>query len=133
VNTDDPEAAARRIDQLMDAIELLRENQRDEARSALRQLIHEDNDFEEAWMWMSVAVDSLDQSSICLDNALRINPHNTEAAGALFRIRESELELEKRRNRLRFLRDAAFTMMWLLVLFILYDAFFIFVGVTNRG
>ena len=61
----------------------MKANQRDEARALLRDLISEDSDFEEAWLWLSVAVELLDQSSLCLDNVLRVNPENLQAAGAL--------------------------------------------------
>jgi len=118
--TDQEQAAAGRIDRLLDAIELVKENRRREARDLLRDLIGEDNDFEDAWLWMSVAVDSLDQSSICLDNVLRINRKNIEAAGALYRIRIPELEMEKRRTRLRFYRDISFMSMWLIILLSLF-------------
>ncbi len=118
--TDQEQAAAGRIDRLLDAIELVKENRRREARDLLRDLIGEDNDFEDAWLWMSVAVDSLDQSSICLDNVLRINRKNIEAAGALYRIRIPEMEMEKRRTRLRFYRDISFMSMWLIILLSLF-------------
>jgi hypothetical protein len=114
------EAAANRIDRLMDAIELVKEDRREEAVHMLRELIREDNDFEEAWLWMSVAVDSLDQSSICLDNVLRVNPKNGEAAGALHRIRGPEMLFERQRGHLRFYRDLAMGMMWVLVMALLY-------------
>jgi hypothetical protein len=116
----DQDQAAARIDRLLDAIELVKANRRREARDLLRELIQEDNDFEDAWLWMSVAVDSLDQSSICLDNVLRVNPKNSEAAGALYRIRIPEMEMEKRRTRLRFYRDLSFMAMWLLIFFALF-------------
>lgn len=112
--------AATRIDRLMDAIDLIKADRREEARHMLRELIQEDNNFEEAWLWMSVAVDSLDQSSLCLDNALRVNPKNGDAASALYRIRKPEIFEERRRARIRFWRDMAFGMMWLLVIFLLY-------------
>ncbi|NDJ60431.1 MAG: hypothetical protein GYB67_04850 [Chloroflexi bacterium] len=115
----DQEAAYARIDRLIDAIDLVKENRRDEARQVLRDLIREDNNFEDAWLWMSVAVDSLDQSSICLDNVLRVNPRNQEAAGALYRIRIPEMELAQRRSRLQFYRDMALTSMWMLILILL--------------
>ena len=117
---------ADRIDLLMDAIELVKVDRRPEAVNILRGLIHADNDFEDAWLWMSVAVDSLDQSSICLDNVLRVNPANNEAASALFRIRSPEMELEKRRGRLRIYRDLALVGMWMLVLGLLYSLLFTF-------
>ncbi len=116
--------SADRIDRLLDAIELIKFDQREEALHLLRGLIREDSDFEEAWMWMSVAVDSLDQSSLCLDNVLRINPDNVQAAGALHRIREPELKHEQRRARLSRYRDLAWIGMWLLTLFLLFNMLF---------
>jgi hypothetical protein len=124
------EAAAERIDRLMDAIDLLKEDRRREAIAILRQLIREDNDFEDAWLWMSVAVDSLDQSSICLDNVLRVNPGHSEAAGALHRIRGPEMLMEKRRGRIRMYRDMAMIGMWMLVFTLLYAMLFTFMGVN---
>ena len=115
---------ADRIDRLLDAVELVKLNRRSEARHLLRDLIREDNDFEDAWLWMSVAVDSLDQSSICLDNVLRVNPKNVEAAGALYRIRIPEMEMEQRRSRLRFYRDLSLTSMWIVITALLTAAFF---------
>lgn len=122
--------AAARIDRLLDAIELVKTNRRREARELLRDLIEEDSDFEDAWLWMSVAVDSLDQSSICLDNVLRVNPKNSEAAGALYRIRIPEIEMEKRRTRLRFYRDLAFMSMWILILLSLFAGVNTIMGVV---
>ncbi len=112
----DQDAAASRIDRLLDAIDLVKSNHRSEARHLLRDLIREDNNFEDAWLWMSVAVDLLDQSSICLDNVLRVNPKNLDAAGALYRIRVPEMEMEKRRARLRFYRDMALSSLWVVIL-----------------
>lgn len=122
------ENRAERIDRLLDAIELVKADRRQEAFPLLRQLIREDSDFEDAWLWMSVAVDSLDQASICLDNVLRVNPANSEAAGALYRIRGPELLMQKRRTRLRFYRDLAMVSMWLLVVSLLYAMLLAFLG-----
>jgi len=121
--------AASRIDRLLDAIELVKDNRRAEARHLLRDLIREDNDFEDAWLWMSVAVDSLDQASICLDNVLRCNPKNADAAGALYRIRIPEMKMQKRRARLRFYRDFALSSMWLVIMILLVAAFATFTSV----
>ena len=115
--------SAARIDRLLDAIELVKTNRRAEARHLLRDLIGEDGNFEDAWLWMSVAVDSLDQSSICLDNVLRVNPRNIDAAGALYRIRIPEMEMERRRSRLRFYRDFALSSMWFVIVLVLAAAF----------
>jgi hypothetical protein len=120
--------ATTRIDRLLDAIDLVKQDRRQEAIGILRELIREDNNFESAWLWMSVAVDSLDQSSICLDNVLRVNPQNGEAASALYRIRTPEIEHHKRRSRIRMYRDLALGGMWMLVLFLLYALLFTFIN-----
>jgi hypothetical protein len=114
------DAPPNRVDRLLDAIELVKSDQREEARRLLRELIQEDGDFEDAWLWMSVAVDTLDQSSLCLDNVLRVNPNNIEAAGALYRLRESHIVMEKRRARLKMVRDMSLTIMWLLIVGVLF-------------
>jgi hypothetical protein len=125
------QAAHERIDRLLDAIELVKADRRSEARHVLRDLIREDNDFEDAWLWMSVAVDSLDQSSICLDNVLRINARNVEAAGALYRISIPEMEMERRRSRFRFYRDFAQSSFWFVILLILLSAFLTLTALTG--
>lgn len=124
--TDEGESPSREdnIERLMDAIDLVKENRRDEAYQLLRQLIRDDNNFEDAWLWMSVAVDSLDQSTICLDNVLRVNPGNIIAAGALYRMRETEMLLARTRNRLKMVRDTALTVMWLLMIGALFAILF---------
>lgn len=119
-----------RIDRLLDAIDLVKANERERARPILRDLIRENNDSEHAWLWMSVAVDSLDQSSICLDNVLRVNPRNVEAAGALYRIRIPEMQMRERRARLRMVRDAALGSLWTLVVLIIFSAFVTFMSIT---
>ena len=108
-------ATADQIEQLMDAIDHLKADRRAEARAVLRALIAEDSDFEDAWLWMSLAVETLDQSAVCLDNALRVNPDNRRAAAALVRLRENELILAVRRGRYKLFRDLSVTSMWLLV------------------
>ena len=124
----DEDDAAARIDHLLDAIDLIKSNQRGEAYHVLRDLIREDSNFEDAWLWMSVAVDSLDQASICLDNVLRVNPGNSEAVAALYRIRAPEIRLARERSRLRFYRDMAVGLMWLIIMLVLFGAFFTFMS-----
>lgn len=115
-----------RIDRLMDAIDLVKENRLREAQGILRELIREDGNFEDAWLWMSLTVENLDQASLCLDNVLRINPNNHEAAGALYRIRIPEMEMERRRSRLHFWRDSLTFFLWILIIGSLYAVFFTF-------
>ncbi|MEL6148410.1 MAG: hypothetical protein AAFR56_02215, partial [Chloroflexota bacterium] len=114
------EQSTHRIDRLLDAIDLIKEDRREEARVLLRQLINEDGNFEDAWLWMSVAVDSIDQSYVCLDNVLRVNPSNHRAAGAFYRIREPEIKMQRRRGRYLIIRDVTFITLWIIVLFLLF-------------
>jgi hypothetical protein len=116
-----------RIDRLLDAIDFIKADQREEGLRLLRELIREDNDFEDAWLWMSVAVESLDQAALCLDNVLRINPENAAAAEALHRIRQPEMLVQKQRWRARFYRDFSLACMWLLVLLLLFSMLYAYV------
>lgn len=129
--TDDTTSAASRVDRLMDAIELLKLNRREEALDLLRELIREDNNFEDAWLWMAVAVDSMDHSTLCLDNVLRVNPNNARAAHALYRLRESEIIMERRRGNLRFYRDFCLSWMWILFVLLLFAVLFTGAGMTG--
>lgn len=108
-------ATSDQIHRLLDAIELLNAEQREEARATLRALIQEDANFEDAWLWMSVAVDTLDQATVCLENVLRINPNNTRATEALLRLRGPDMAFNRRRERLRDWRDATTSLFWMLL------------------
>jgi hypothetical protein len=122
---DDPSEAERaaRIDRLIDAIELVKANDQKGAQAILRELIRDDADFADAWLWMSVTVDTIDQASVCLDNVLRVNPFNRDAASALYRIRIPAMKFERRRVQLRFWRDIASVLLWILILGCLYAVF----------
>ncbi len=104
-----------KVDRLLDAIELIKADRRAEAMPILRTIIRDDSNFEDAWLWMSVAVDEIDQSIICLDNVLRINPDNLDASTALYHLRQADLRVEKKRARLRQYRDLSIIGFWLLV------------------
>jgi hypothetical protein len=73
----------------------------------------------------------LDESAVCLDNVLRINARNVEAADSLVRIRAPELAMEHQREQLRFYRDIAAGGMWVLVLAILFGGFFTLFGLAR--
>lgn len=129
---------AERLERLLDAIDLIKEDRRSAALPILRGLIRDDKDHEEAWLWMSVAVESVDQSILCLDNVLRINPKNSVAAGALYRLRRDDMTSQKRRSQLRNYRDLATIILWLLILgslFSMWVGFFrlSLVGVQTAG
>ena len=122
-NQDDHESD-HKIDRLLDAIELVKAERRAAALPILRRLIREDKDFEDAWLWMSVAVDSIDQAIVCLDNVLRINPDNINAATALYRLRMEEMASEKKRAQLRMYRDLSLLALWVLIFTLLFAILF---------
>lgn len=118
---DDTQTGSHKVDRLLDAIELIKSERHAEALPRLRSIIREDSNFESAWLWMSLAVDDIDQSIICLDNVLRINPDNLYASTALYRLRKAELAAQRTRDRIRRYRDIAFTVMWLLIIGLLFS------------
>lgn len=65
------------------AIEAVRKNQKADARALLERVLDIDERNEQAWMWLSAAVDSDEEKRICLDNVLVINPANEKAKAAL--------------------------------------------------
>jgi len=120
----DGDTQANRANRLMDAIELIQDDANERAIAILRELIREDKDFEDAWLWMSVAVESIDQSVVCLDNVLRINPDNVQASLALYRLRASDLQHEAHRNRLKSIRDFNLFALWSLFLVLIFVILF---------
>lgn len=114
------------LDRLLEAIELIKANRHAEALPILRGIIQQDSNCEEAWLWMSVVVDDIDQSIICLDNVLRINPKNEDALTALYRLRQRDLASERQRGRLRRNRDLAIMVFWLLVTCIIMAVLYTF-------
>ncbi len=119
-NTDTHGEKSHKVDRLLDAIDLVKADRRTEALPLLRELIREDGNFEDAWLWMSVAVDEMDQSIICLDNVLRINPDNLQASTALYHLREAEVASERKRAQLRRYRDLSVIALWLLIVILLF-------------
>ena len=123
-NTCSQDEKSHKVDRLLDAIDLVKADRRTEALPLLRDLIREDGNFEDAWLWMSVAVDEMDQSIICLDNVLRINPDNVQASTALYHLREAEVASERKRDQIRRYRDWSVIALWLLIGFLLFVALF---------
>ena len=52
--TDEIPQQAHKIDRLLDAIELIKADKRQDAQAILRSIIREDSNFEDAWLWMSL-------------------------------------------------------------------------------
>lgn len=64
------------------------------AKAQLMQVIEKDERNEQAWFWLSHAVESVEDKQICLENTLAINPNHTDAQKELATL-ESALRLEK--------------------------------------
>jgi hypothetical protein len=62
-----------------EGVEALRAGDRATARAKLTQVVERDELFEEAWLWLSGAVESDEERAICLENVLTINPHSQPA------------------------------------------------------
>ncbi len=68
---------------LEDAIRLIEAGNLPAGRETLEQLLEQNEINEQAWFWLSKAVDDIDTHIICLENVLAINPNNTEAHNRL--------------------------------------------------
>jgi Flp pilus assembly protein TadD len=68
---------------LEQAISAARDGRRDEARTALTQVVQADERNEEAWVWLAGMVDDPEDTRTCLENALHLNPSNTKARQGL--------------------------------------------------
>src|SRR3954468_12962126 len=66
----DGQAAAKRGDKVM-------------ARALLTQLLETDPHNEQAWMWLSGAVEDKNEQRTCLENVLILNPNNSQARKGL--------------------------------------------------
>ncbi|MFO7683856.1 MAG: hypothetical protein R6X34_27820 [Chloroflexota bacterium] len=64
---------------LEQGIAALKAGQRDEARQLLLQLVEAEEHNEQAWLWLSGAVDTDEERRICLENVLALNPNQQTA------------------------------------------------------
>jgi tetratricopeptide (TPR) repeat protein len=68
-------------------IAALKAGQKQRARDLLTQAVELNERHEQAWLWLSAAVDKLDEREICLENVLTINPDNSRARRGLETVR----------------------------------------------
>jgi tetratricopeptide (TPR) repeat protein len=66
-----------------EGIAAYRAGRKDEARALLMRAVEIDEQNEQAWLWLSAVVDSVDEQKICLENVLAINPANERAKQGL--------------------------------------------------
>ncbi len=69
--------------QVKQAMSLFKAGHKEEARAILMEVVDKDEHNEQAWLWLSAMVDSLEEQQICLENVLSINPANERARKGL--------------------------------------------------
>jgi Tfp pilus assembly protein PilF len=78
---------------LYDGAMALRQGNKERALELLMQVVEADEENEAAWLWLSGAVDELEDQQIALENVLAINPNNTAAQQGL------ELVMQQKQQR----------------------------------
>lgn len=66
-----------------EGISAYRAGRKDEARALLLRAVEIDQFNEQAWLWLSAVVESVDEQRTCLENVLTINPNNERAKQGL--------------------------------------------------
>ena len=66
----------------------IREGNKSEAQALLLRATEIDQSSEQAWMWLSAVVESIEDQMICLENVLQINPKNADAKRGLDMLRK---------------------------------------------
>jgi len=82
-NTDTPSHLAELTKQGIAAVKV---GDREKGRALLLQVIEADERIEQAWLWLSSAVDTDEDRRICLENVLAINPNNAAAQRGLAKL-----------------------------------------------
>ncbi|MBC8100846.1 MAG: hypothetical protein H7Y11_15510 [Armatimonadetes bacterium] len=68
---------------IKDGVRLYKAGKKAEARAIWEKVTEEDQYSEQAWLWLSAVVDSVDDQRTCLQNVLYINPDNANARKGL--------------------------------------------------
>ncbi|MCC7209178.1 MAG: hypothetical protein IT323_17835 [Anaerolineae bacterium] len=69
------------------AVAAIKANRRAEARQILEQALAIDEYHEQAWLWLSGCVDTLEEQLTCLENVLTVNPENPKAQKGIAAVR----------------------------------------------
>ena len=72
---------------LKTAIEAIKAGDKDKARPLLDDILSDEPNNEQAWLWMTRVVDSVSEQRSCLENVLELNPDNQAAMQALKKIK----------------------------------------------
>lgn len=73
---------------LVDGAQALIAGRREQARELLMECLGLDEKNAEAWLWISGAMDELDDSQVALENCLDCDPHNENAQRGLAWLRQ---------------------------------------------
>ncbi|MEJ5222974.1 MAG: tetratricopeptide repeat protein [Anaerolineales bacterium] len=68
---------------LQDAVEALRQGERQRARDLLTRLLKEDQNNPDVWVWLSTAVETPKERLYCLQTAIKLDPQNAAARRGL--------------------------------------------------
>ncbi len=68
---------------LRQGIAAVKAGRKEEARRLLMQVVELDEQNEQAWLWLSGVVETVEDRRICLENVLTINPNNAHAQAGL--------------------------------------------------
>ena len=77
---------------LDDAINAIKDGEKEEGRQILEQILETDETNEEVWLWLSTVVESDDDREICLENVLALNPEHEVAQKSLNAVRDGHFD-----------------------------------------
>ncbi len=84
-----PSQAQAEIDRwLQQGVAAVKAGNRQQARDLLMRVVEQDEKNVSGWLWLSAAVDSLEDQEACLSNVLAIDPQNQAAARGLTTVRQ---------------------------------------------
>ncbi|HEY4691089.1 MAG TPA: tetratricopeptide repeat protein [Anaerolineae bacterium] len=86
MSTSEPTYQANVADLLRDGIAAVKAREFEKARALLMQVIDRDERNEQAWLWLSGAVETDADRRVCLENVLAINPGNAAAQRGLAKL-----------------------------------------------
>jgi len=75
---------------LRQGITAVKKGDREQGREFLEKVLAVDERSEQAWLWLSGAVDSTEERQICLENVLAINPNNALAQKGLAKLSQAK-------------------------------------------
>jgi hypothetical protein len=75
-------------EELFQAIELVKNNNKDKAYDILSNIVKREPRNELAWFWLSTCVEKVDHKIYCVNQVLEINPNNDAAKNALVTLQQ---------------------------------------------